>query len=370
VRLSLALILCMLLTAAARASDIELVSGEVLKGAVIVERGPEQFVIQHPILGRIAIRTTDIKSIDGKPTGTVIVPPPPDTTPPPGSTSPPPADGTPAPTPISQPQAAADGSPPAEPATAGAEQPAQELPPAASPPMRAIEPELVIPWVSQLEFGGIVTEGATDSTNFILRYRTTRTDPRNTTRVDMNYRLSTNDGDRTANRFDVGVFSEWKDEGSLWNVFAQGRFENAEFQAWDQRITASGGLGYQLMDLKDVDDAGATVDFIKLVGRVGGGARQEFGSDEDDVVPEGLVGFDLDLRLSEDQRITGNTRYFPDLDRGGEFRVESNFDWTIDIDKLKGVSLRLGVQHEYNSQSPSDIPNNDVAARATLVINF
>ena len=59
-----------------------------------------------------------------------------------------------------------------------------------------------------------------------------------------------------------------------------------------------------------------------------------------------------------------------EADRPVEFRLESKINWTINIDKMKGVSLRLGLQHEYDSLSPANIPKNDIAGRATLVISF
>ena len=188
--------------------------------------------------------------------------------------------------------------------------------------------------------------------------------------MNLNYRLTTSQSKTTINRFDTGIFSDWKSQDSNWSVFAQGRFESAEFESWDQRITSSGGLGYLLMDVKDITEQGKAVDRFSLTGRLGGGIRMEFGSVNEDLAPEGLVGLDFDYHLSEEQQITGSARYFPDFNESGEFRLESRLDWTISIDKMKGLSLRFGVQHEYDSLSPSNIPKNDIAGRATLVINF
>ena len=188
--------------------------------------------------------------------------------------------------------------------------------------------------------------------------------------MNLNYRLTTSQSKTTINRFDTGIFSDWKSQDSNWSVFAQGRFESAEFESWDQRITSSGGLGYLLMDVKDITEQGKAVDRFSLTGRLGGGIRMEFGSVNEDLAPEGLVGLDFDYHLSEEQQITGSARYFPDFNESGEFRLESRLDWTISIDKMKGLSLRFGVQHEYDSLSPSNIPKNDIVGRATLVINF
>ncbi|MCZ6835133.1 MAG: DUF481 domain-containing protein [Planctomycetota bacterium] len=337
VRFWLGLVIAILIARPALASDMVLVSGEKLIGVVILDRGIDSFVVQHPILGRLTIATSDIRTIDDKPIEAILIP----------TRMIPANPALPAPTPSKDTTTDQEDS------------------------NRASSPDTPrVHWASQLEFGGNITDGPTDTGNLVIRFRTTKTTPGNVTRADMNYRLSTNNGDRTVDRFDVGFFTEWNDEISKWSTFGQGRYERAEFDTWDERLTGSGGLGYRFLELKEVDETGNPVEFLKLIGRVGGGLRQEFGSDNEDLAPEGLVGLDMNLRLSEDQHLLGITRYFPDLNESGEFRVESALDWSIAIDKLKGVSLRLGLQHEYDSQSASDISKNDISAQATLVISF
>lgn len=350
VRHWLVCVLILLFVSPVHSEEIELVSGEVLKDVSILERTPDVFIVQHIILGRLEIPVASIRTVNGRPVNTILVPTrsPRDTK----TTEPPPVESPPP-------------GPPETPV---------DSPPPTNPPAVKIEPDMLskprIPWKSQLEFGGALTDGATETSNFTIKFHTTRNIPTNTTRVDVNYRLTTNKGDTTINRFNTGIFSDWKSINSKWSVFAQGRFESAEFESWDQRITASGGLGYLLMDVKDITEQGKVVDRFSLTGRLGGGIRNEFGSVNEDIAPEGLVGLDFDYHLNEEQQITGSTRYFPDFNESGEFRLESRLDWTINIDKMKGVSLRLGLQHEYDSLSPSNIPKNDIAARATLVINF
>lgn len=359
----------------ARADDIELVSGEILTGVTIIEQRAEVFIVEHPILGQLEIPVAAIRTINDKPINIILIPtqPPdqPPDLPPPDQPKPdqPPVETPPAPLPTDQTPRADQPSATEPPAKTPEDQPQstlRELPP---PPPPEVPP---VPWRSVLELGGNITDGATETTNFTTKFSTTQTKPFKTTRVNMNYRIATDrrQRGRNVNRFDIGLFSEMRDEDSRWNIFTQGRYEIAEFEAWDQRLTASGGLGYQFMDVKGVDEGGATVDLFKLTGRLGSGLRQEYGSDNNQVVPEGLLGLDFDYRVSATQRITGNSRYYPDLDQGGELRIESNLNWTIDLDQMRGVSLRLGFQHEYDSQRPASIPKNDYSARVTLVISF
>ena len=319
------------------ASDLILVTGEKLIGVVILERGTERFVVQHPILGQLTIPTSDIRTIDDRPIDTILIP-----------------------TEMTPNIPAIDTSKPEE-------QPSDE----SSKHKNAVPAKApFVHWTSQLEFGGNVTDGPTETGNIVVRFRTTKTKPDNITRVDMNYRLSTSNNNRTVNRFDAGLFSEWNREDTEWNTFSQGRYEHAEFESWDHRLTGSGGIGYRFLNVKELNEDGNQVDFLNVIGRLGGGLRQEFGSQNEELAPEGLVGLDMDMRLSDDQRLLGITRYYPDLSESGQFRIESAIDWTIDIDKLKGVSLKLGLQHEYNSQKDVGISKNDVSAQATLVIKF
>jgi len=74
--------------------------------------------------------------------------------------------------------------------------------------------------------------------------------------------------------------------------------------------------------------------------------------------------------VSDRQSLSGATTYYPDLSTGGQFRWVSSVDWSIDFDQLDGISLKIGLAHEYQSKTSSGVPNNDISTFATLVIKF
>jgi len=315
----------------ARAEEIILVSGERLTGR-IEDRTTETLVLEHAILGRLQIPITAVRSIDGR----AISPTEP------------------------RPQQPGDFRPAAE------SQESSRAADATASPAPETKPE----WDSQIELGATATEGSTQDANVRLAMKTSRKTPEHLFRCDVGYRLATSRGDRTENYFTTGFLSQWEKPTSRWSEFIQGRLDSDEFESWDHRLTFAGGVGYRLFDVKGATEGGAAYDIFMLTLRLGGGVRKEFGSENDDIAPEGLLGAEFAYRLNTHQKIVGAMTLYPDLAEEGEFRLVSNVDWTIDIDRLDNISLRLGIAHEYESRTDPTIPHNDLAAYAALVIDF
>ena len=118
------------------------------------------------------------------------------------------------------------------------------------------------------------------------------------------------------------------------------------------------------------DEDGKAVDLLTTTVRLGAGMKREFGSENDDITPEGLLGAEFACRISDRQRLIGATTVYPDLSENGDFRLVSNLDWAIAIDRMDGISLKLGLTHEYQSITDGEIPHNDLAAHAALVVDF
>lgn len=326
------------------ASEIVLTTGEVLE-ATVLEVAAESIEVDHPLLGRLTIAREGIVSVDGSP----IQPPP----------------------------AAAERKPGADVAVTDEETEAsqtEERPaspaglPASPPPPAGAKKKS--PWDSQIELGLTSTDGSTQDTSLRLGLRTSRKTERSLLRGDASHRLTTSRGDRTENRFTAGLFGEANRRDSRWSAFGQGRLDVDEFQAWDRRITLGGGAGYRILDFKGQDDEGQRYDLLTLTGRVGGGFRKEYGSPTEEVVPEGLLGLELAYRISKNQRLSAVSTMYPDLAESGEIRLVSTLDWSIDIEQMDGISLKIGLVHEYESQTDIGVPHNDVAAQALLVVDF
>ncbi len=308
---------------AAFAEEILLSTGENLN-APIIARSTESITIEHSIFGELVIPFAEIASIDGVPVSDALdALPDQEITPP---------------TPKAQPSVV------------------ESLP----------EPE----WDSKLELGFTGNSGNTETANFRIAFTTVRETETNIFTYDAWYQLSSSDGDRTENRFSTGVLSEWPQPGGKYSYFAAARFDNAEFQSWDQRLTANGGVKYYFIDRKELDAAGELISAYSLAGRAGAGIRKEWGSNDEDLVPEGLLGLDVDWTISPDQNLQFSTTYYPDLSMLGEFRWVNTFDWVIAINQMDGVSLKFGLLHEYQSEVDPGVKKNDLSVHASLVVDF
>ena len=100
------------------------------------------------------------------------------------------------------------------------------------------------------------------------------------------------------------------------------------------------------------------------------GVRREFGSLNEDLQPEGIFGTDLEWHITPRQHLSAGSTLFPNLLDAGEFRVRSNAELVLDIDTLDGVSFKLGLAHEYQSQTDPGIDPNDLSAYGALVVDF
>jgi putative salt-induced outer membrane protein YdiY len=324
-----------------RAGDIVLSSGELLKGRVI-EQTPEVLRLDHAILGELRIPLSDVKSIDGKPVQVL---------PKAGAEA---TDETARSAETDEQQVKPTETADDQPLTGPGEPPAPRGP----------------DWDARIELGALAREGNTEEANVRAAMTVTRTVPGNVLKLDAGYRFTSSRGDRTENRFTTGVFSEWRRGESPLSAFAQGRFDHAEFQSWDRRLTGSGGLGYRVIDLKRFDEAGRPSDLFSLTGRAGAGARREYGSQNEDTIPEGSLGLEFGYAITPEQRLAGASTLYPDLSDSSEFRLVSALDWTIDLNHLDGISLKLGLTNEYESRTDPGIRHSDLSAFASFVVDF
>ncbi len=325
------LVLFVLLPAGVSFADrIELITGEVLRGE-IVQSTVEWLVLDHPILGRLEIPQNAVEQVEYLP---------------PTSTESPPATATD--------EAKADLPPLAKPVSATPE-------PEASPKPR---------WHSKLELGFAATEGNSEDANLVLAFNSSIDRGYDKYTLDSRYLLRTSRGDRSENKLTAGLLAEWPLSDSRWNYFAQSRYDFDEFQSWDHRITGGGGVSYHLIDINGVDPAGNAGDVFDLRIRLGLGLRREYGSTNERVQPEGIFGGDLVWQLNSHQRLAAGTTFFPNLEETSEFRVVTNAEWVLDLDTLDGLSLKLGLAHEFQSVTDPGIEESDLSVYGAFVLDF
>ncbi|MEM7228683.1 MAG: DUF481 domain-containing protein [Planctomycetota bacterium] len=215
-------------------------------------------------------------------------------------------------------------------------------------------------WKSYIDIGGGATFGNSDTQNANVAFQTVRENDATRTTIDAKYFYGASDGDRDENRFTAGILQDWFVPDSPWLYFATARYDFDEFNSWDYRISAHGGVGYELIVEEDRD----------LTLRAGLGASREFNSPDDDIRFEGLLGADFNWQISERQSFHFDTTIYPQLDEFGEFRTLSNANWAVLIDEETSLSLTAGVQHEYQSEVDGDTDENDFRVTVGLRYDF
>ncbi|MCA9295682.1 MAG: DUF481 domain-containing protein [Phycisphaerales bacterium] len=353
----------------AAGDSVTLTSGEQLQGA-ITNRNAEFITLEHHILGRLQIELSAITLVNGKepsalPEQRGIEP----TKPAPAASPLPPGSAVDAQIPTSE------SSAPPVPASlddADDSDDSDDGPVVAAPVEQtlAILEEEPPKWHSQIEIGLNGSDGSSETANLRTTFKTSVATDTSTFRFDTTYRLATNRGDRTENRFTAGTFNEWRQLESRWTAFVQTRLDSDEFQPWDARLTGSGGFGYVLYDVQKEREDGLSDDIFKLTARGGAGVRREFGSEDDDIAPEGLVGAEFQYALNDHVHLGGGSTLFPDFRESGDFRVVSNLDLTIDLTRFDGVHLKFGVANEYETLDDPSFDQSDFSAYATLVVKF
>lgn len=150
---------------------------------------------------------------------------------------------------------------------------------------------------------------------------------------------------------------DWLNPGSPWFEFAGGRFDWDELKDWDYRLTANGGVGY---DFVKTDD-------YRLLGRAGLGANQTFGGDREEFTFEGLLGIDVQWKVSPNQTFAFVNTLHPSFQETGEYRNLTTLDWVLDLDQSMGMALKISLSNEYDSLADDEVDSNDFKYTGSLV---
>ncbi|MHC4922815.1 MAG: DUF481 domain-containing protein [Planctomycetota bacterium] len=296
-------------TMAARADELQLTSGETLKGT-LVERTDDAVVFEHAVLGVLTVKNANVANVrvEGEPTTDV------------------------------EPTKDLE----AEKAEAAKKMKEQE-------------------WKSVLEIGFAGAEGNSDNANAHVGVASEKKDEEGQTKVDAKFTWAESEGEETTNRVTAGAFRDWNMGDSEWTLFTAARYDRDRFTEWDQRGSLAAGAGRTIYK----------TDVRELTGRLGASATKEWGgSDDDHVRPEGLVNVSYEWKINENQTFTARSTYFPDLSDGPEYRLVSGADWTIKVDSVSGMSLKFGVEHELDTHRMDPFKRQDLRYFGLLIYAF
>ncbi len=224
-------------------------------------------------------------------------------------------------------------------------------PPAAPPPKL---------WARELAAGISGARGNSDTTDARIGIVATRKTDRTALKLDAAYYYGSANAASNKNKLTAGLLHDWLRPGSPWLYFAKARWDLDQFQSWDCRISGHGGAGYRLVEREGLS--------AKL--RLGAGASKEWGSDDDGLRPEALLGGEVAWRISERQKLGAGTTLYPDLSDAGELRALSTVNWDIALERADGLQLRLGLEHEYQSIVDAGNDHSDLRLLTSLVFRF
>lgn len=217
-----------------------------------------------------------------------------------------------------------------------------------------------VEWSTRLTLAGSYATGNTESANVTSRLRVERTTERTRTSFDAGYFFGSRDGERSEHRFTTGLRNDWLIPDSKWFIFADARYDFDEFQSWKHRVSGHVGAGYELFQPPPLA--------LNLLG--GFGAIKEWGSDNEDVRPEALVGFEGRWDISERQTLDFSSIAYLDLDDLGEFRWVNSLEWAHLLDNDLNLSLTAGLEHEYQSIVDPGRERHDLRLYAGLRMDF
>ncbi len=310
------------------AERVELATGEVLI-APVVEQDGKNVVLQHPLLGRLVVPVNQIKAMlaDDAVAVSVVV---------------------------------AGQAAPAPKATAVEQPPAAPIEPATQTPVAPAPAGFFDNWKPKLELGLNGTQGNSETTNFRFGFGATKETDEDRWEFATAYNLATDSGATSRNDGHARVLKDWLMHGSPWFVFARGRVDFDEFQDWDYRISGSAGPGYILVDEPK----------LRAVVRAGLGGQKEFGSANNEIVPEGSFGGEVAWEFAKGHKLTATSTWYQDVTQLNNYRIRSEAAWVMSIDAARGLSLKLALEDEYEAQTSAGSKNNDLKYFAALVFEF
>ena len=314
-RRSVILALTLVLAAPAFAEDVELVTGEVLKGKVS-ERSQAGLRIDHPVLGRLWISGENVVAVDGGP--------------------------------LVDPMSAAVTDLAA--ATPGAEA-AKKTEPEVDPAEQ---------WKFNFDFGASGKNGNGNNNDLNAAIQAKQEDAEKRWLFRGEYYYSDTDDQKTKDKTSIVGVRDFLLPDSPWFLFGAAKYEWDSFSSWNRRLTTSAGVGRDIYKDESWD----------VRGRAGFGYTKEYGSDNDDWRPEGMIGAEARWKINGWQSIEANSYYFPDFDQSSEYRLTSRLEWSVQLNEAKSLFLKVGFLNEYDTHRKRPFDRNELQYTVALSYAF
>lgn len=230
---------------------------------------------------------------------------------------------------------------------------------------KAVEEKIIHPWYYYKAWGGSFDLGANgsegNSQNFNLRagLNAKREAPWSITTLTMNYVNTSSNSVTTADRLFLDGRYEWLFADSPWSVYVHETTDYDEFRAFDVRVTADTGVGYQFWK----------TDVSRFKGRLGPGASREIGGPNDEWIAELVFGAIYERQISKYQKFNFTVDYFPEISDFTNYRINAQVNWEVVLDEVNNLSMKIGVVDRYDSTDEGKKPN-DIDYKTVLVWSF
>jgi putative salt-induced outer membrane protein YdiY len=234
--------------------------------------------------------------------------------------------------------------------------PAAQIKPEAPPP----EPD---DWKFKAELGATGSSGNVDQSALHAAVSAVLDNDARRLKAEVGHSSAETEDVKTQDKTFAEATHDWKFKGSPWSLFVTGRMDWDEFQDWDRRATLGVGAGYALSD----------TDELKARLRLGFAETREWGASDDDNNrwrPEALLGAEASWKLNETNSIDGKVTYYRDLRETSEWRAIGALSWSVKLAKESPLSLKFGVEDEYDTHRDAPFEKNDFRYFAALVAEF
>ena len=145
-----------------------------------------------------------------------------------------------------------------------------------------------------------------------------------------------------------------------WYGFGRLEADHDRFADIDYRLVPAAGAGYWFYDLPEIKimvEAGAGREYTYY--RSNAREKREWV-----LIPRAF----LEKKLFNNSKITQNLFWYPIFEDFGIYRLRS--ETTLEVALNKGLSLRLSLTDDYNSDPPKDTKNNDLRFTSSLAYSF
>jgi putative salt-induced outer membrane protein YdiY len=227
------------------------------------------------------------------------------------------------------------------------------------PGVDVLEPKYWDPWEGNVELGLSGTEGNSQTFNVRLGMTAKHKTDWLVKTMQLTSIQKTANGETTANTALLDGRLDWPLPQSRWNYFLHSLIEYDEFKAFDVRLSADTGFGFEFVQ----------TDFTTLIGRTGFALSHEIGGPDDDITPEWLFGAEYKHKFNEFHSFSFKTDFYPALADFADFRLNSQASWEMMLSKDWGLSLKLSAIDRYDS-TPFGAKPNDLDYSTLLLWNF